>query len=261
MQLNNSFSKIEISIKDSLNYNEFINELKENLQNDKSKIQTNLISILPKNIKVNFPNSTQINLILLGDSKVGKTSFINRYSKNSFALITLSTMGMDNIKQTIKINNKIYKLTIWDTVGQERYRSLPKKYYQNVNGILLLFDLSEKKSFENISHWIENINDNIKRRFTEESNNLIITLIGNKIDLERKVNSEEINKLIKELNIKYFEVSCKLNINVYDSITYNIIQCTNNLNNFDSNPMDCSQLENFNEDGNKKGGCCRKKKE
>ena len=96
---------------------------------------------------------------------------------------------------------------------------------------------------------------------TEESNNLIITLIGNKIDLERKVNSEEINKLIKELNIKYFEVSCKLNINVYDSITYNIIQCTNNLNNFDSNPMDCSQLENFNEDGNKKGGCCRKKKE
>ena len=147
---------------------------------------------------------------------------------------------MDNIKQTIKIKNKIYKLTIWDTVGQERYRSLPKKYYQNVNGILLLFDLNEKKSFENISHWIENINDNIKRRFTEESNNLIITLIGNKIDLERKVNSEEINKLIKELNIKYFEVSCKLNINVYDSITYNIIQCTNNLNNFDSNPMDCS---------------------
>ena len=261
LQLNNSFSKIEISIKDSLNYNEFINELKENLQNDKSKIQTNLISILPKNIKVNFPNSTQINLILLGDSKVGKTSFINRYSKNSFALITLSTMGMDNIKQTIKIKNKIYKLIIWDTVGQERYRSLPKKYYQNVNGILLLFDISEKKSFENISHWIENINDNIKRRFTEESNNLIITLIGNKIDLERKVNSEEINKLIKELNIKYFEVSCKLNINVYDSITYNIIQCTNNLNNFDSNPMDCSQLENFNEDGNKKGGCCRKKKE
>ena len=161
LQLNNSFSKIEISIKDSLNYNEFINELKENLQNDKSKIQTNLISILPKNIKVNFPNSTQINLILLGDSKVGKTSFINRYSKNSFALITLSTMGMDNIKQTIKIKNKIYKLIIWDTVGQERYRSLPKKYYQNVNGILLLFDLSEKKSFENISHWIENINDNI----------------------------------------------------------------------------------------------------
>ena len=246
LQLNNSFSKIEISIKDSLNYNEFINELKENLQNDKSKIQTNLISILPKNIKVNFPNSTQINLILLGDSKVGKTSFINRYSKNSFALITLSTMGMDNIKQTIKIKNKIYKLTIWDTVGQERYRSLPKKYYQNVNGILLLFDLNEKKSFENISHWIENINDNIKRRFTEESNNLIITLIGNKIDLERKVNSEEINKLIKELNIKYFEVSCKLNINVYDSITYNIIQCTNNLNNFDSNPMHCSQLETLN---------------
>ena len=82
LQLNNSFSKIEISIKDSLNYNEFINELKENLQNDKSKIQTNLISILPKNIKVNFPNSTQINLILLGDSKVRKKDFINIYYKN-----------------------------------------------------------------------------------------------------------------------------------------------------------------------------------
>ena len=167
---------------------------------------------------------------------------------------------MDGEKKIIKIKDKIYRLTIWDTAGQERFRAIPKRYYQNVDGILLFFDLNQRQTFDNILNWIKSIHENTKSRFTNESNDLTITLIGNKIDLERKVSHEEINKLVHELNISYFEVSCKFNINIYDSISYNIFECIKKLNNFDLNFSNSTILDNFNQDEIDNGGCCKKKK-
>ncbi len=166
---------------------------------------------------------------------------------------------MDCEKKIIKIKDKIYKLIIWDTAGQERFKAIPKKYYQNVDGILLLFDLSERNSFDNISNWMKSINENTKSRFTNQNNDLTITLIWNKIYLERKVSHEEINKLIQSLNINYFEISCKLNINVNDSIAYNIFECIKKINHINLNFSNSTILENLNQDENDKGGCCKKK--
>ena len=259
LKINSSFIIREISITNSLNYNTFINELKENLNNDQTKILTNIILEMPKSVKLSLPNLPQLKLILLGDTQVGKTAFIHRYCKNSFYQISLSTLGMDCEKKIIKIKDKIYKLIIWDTAGQERFKAIPKKYYQNVDGILLLFDLSERNSFDNISNWMKSINENTKSRFTNQNNDLTITLIGNKIDVERKVSHEEINKLIQSLNINYFEISCKLNINVNDSIAYNIFECIKKINHIDLNFSNSTILENLNQDENVKGGCCKKK--
>ena len=259
LELNPTFIKREISLKTLLNYNEFINDLNENLKKDKSKILTHFISEVPNSTKILAPNLPQIKIILLGDSQVGKTAFINRYCKNSFLQVGLATFGMEDEKKILKIKDKMYRLKIWDTAGQERFRSIPKRYYQNVDGILLLFDLNQRQSFDNILNWIKSINENTRSRFTNESVNLTITLIGNKIDLERKVSHEEINKLVHELNISYFEVSCKLNINIYDSITYNIFECIKKLNNFNLNFSNSTIIDNLNQDEIDKGGCCKKK--
>ena len=259
LELNPTFIKREISLKTLLNYNEFINDLNENLKKDKSKILTHFISEVPNSTKILAPNLPQIKIILLGDSQVGKTAFINRYCKNSFLQVGLATFGMEDEKKILKIKDKMYRLKIWDTAGQERFRSIPKRYYQNVDGILLLFDLNQRQSFDNILNWIKSINENTRSRFTNESVNLTITLIGNKIDLERKVSHEEINKLIQSLNINYFEISCKLNINVNDSIAYNIFECIKKINHIDLNFSNSTILENLNQDENDKAGCCKKK--
>lgn len=170
-----------------------------------------------------------INLILLGESESGKTCFLNRYYHNIFNENFLTTIGIDKCMKIFKIKDKIYKLTLWDTAGQERFRSIPQKYYQNADGALLLFDTNKRDSFENVDLWVEDI-----KRNTKLSTGQKVFLIGNKIDLKREVEKEEAIKKAQEHGFKYFEVSCKINMNLTEVMATMIYKCYNSLDNIEN---------------------------
>ena len=134
-------------------------------------------------------------ILLLGDSMVGKTCFLLKYTDKSFQEIHMSTIGLDYRLKTLTLKNrKTVKLQIWDTAGQDRFRSITKNYYKKANGIILIYDITNKKSYKNIREWINQIKE-------EAVSNVIIYLVGNKIDLEkeRKVKTEEGEKLQKNI--------------------------------------------------------------
>ena len=260
IKLNENFQKIEISLKNKTNLNEFKNTLIQILKNTQINYPINLISepLMPTKIILSQMLKS-INLVLLGDSTVGKTSFIERYFKNYFGNC-LTTIGVDSQIKIIKINNELYKLFIWDTAGQEKYRSLPKKYYKNADGILLLFDVTKQESFNNVSNWIKEINENSN----QNNQNLNIILIGNKIDIDNRIISKENAEIkSKDLNFKYFEASCKYNINIFEVVSEIVIDCYNKKK-MNENINDNSQKTNLrylNNDDNESGskGCCGKK--
>ena len=149
-------------------------------------------------------------ILLLGDSSVGKSCLLLRYCDDSFQDIHLATIGLDFRLKTINLeNNKKIKAQIWDTAGQDRFRAITKNYYRGANGILLIFDITDRSSFEHIRNWIEQIKE-------EAPEQIIIYLVGNKIDNEnnRVVTNEEAKKLAEEFKLKYYETSAKNSINV-----------------------------------------------
>ena len=173
---------------------------------------------LSKNI---IDNPTAQRFLLCGDSCVGKTQFLERFSKNQFSENRPLSTGLDKEIKYFKLYNKIYKVTLWDQPGQERFRAVSRKtYYPKVDGFLLLFDLTDKNTFNNISSWIKEIKDNIPKE-----KETIIYLIGNKIDSSiTDVSKNEAEALAKSLGIQYFEVSCKLNINISEVMSRMIIE-------------------------------------
>ena len=159
----------------------------------------------------------EIKLITLGNSHVGKTSFINRYVENTFSIHISSTIGIDN-KDKIEIidNNEKVKVIIFDTNGQERFKSISFNMLKNANGVLLFFDVTNRDSFDSIKEWMNNIYNFKDEKFP-------IVLIGNKIDInkdERQVLKEEGESEAENYKIKYFETSCKMNINIKETILY-----------------------------------------
>ena len=157
---------------------------------------------------------TTYKFLILGDSSVGKTSFIQKYTNNTFNLYQKSTIGIDYSIQTAHIDNKTIRLQIWDTAGQERYKSIVKSFYHGTQGILLMYDISKEDTFEGISIWLKEIN--------EKNKDVAIILVGNKCDLEdenRKVPFEKGKELADSLSISFFETSAKFNINIKESFT------------------------------------------
>ena len=153
----------------------------------------------------------KIQLIMIGESNVGKTSLIRRYTKNLFNLNHLETAGIEFNSREEKINNKIVKVKIWDTAGQEIFHSLTKNFYRKADGIIIVFDITQKESFDKIHDWIKSVHDNI-----ETYREIQIIIVGNKIDLEekRQVTREEGVKLSEYFEIPYFEASAKNSIGV-----------------------------------------------
>ena len=155
--------------------------------------------------------NTVYKVLLLGDSSVGKTCFLLRYCDRTFQEAHLSTIGLDYRLKTMTLkNNKNIKLQIWDTAGQDRFRALTKNYYKGANGIILIYDISTTQTFENVKVWINQIKE-------EANANVIIYLVGNKIDLptdKRTVSEEEGQKLANEYKFLFKEASAKEGINV-----------------------------------------------
>ena len=173
-------------------------------------------------------NENVYKLLLLGDSTVGKTCFLIKYTDQSFQDIHMATIGLDYRVKTMKLkNNKEVKIQIWDTAGQDRFRAITKNYYKGSHGIILIYDITNRRTFENVQQWISQIRE-------ETSQNVVIYLIGNKIDMkeERKVSTEEGKKLADELGLPFMETSAKegININeVFDDIVERVDKVFGNI--------------------------------
>lgn len=163
-------------------------------------------------------------ILIIGDSGVGKTSILNRFSTDTFNESFISTIGVDFKIKKVNVNGNDVKLQVWDTAGQERFRTITSSYYRGAHGIIIVFDVSDKDSFLNVDHWIKEIDSYCINR------NIQKILIGNKIDLERKVTYEEANYMAIKYGITYLEVSSKFPNASIDSSASNI--------DLDYNPID-----------------------
>ena len=168
-------------------------------------------------------NYYEFKIILLGDPAVGKTTLFNSFMDEEYNPFYLTTLNVDKKTNILRINqNTSAKLKIWDTCGQERYRSLTKIYLQGTHGVLLLYDITEENSFKNLDKWLSLINDCINK---EE---ISIILVGNKIDMEvRKISTEKGQNFAEKNNLMFIETSSKEGTNVKDAfimVTKDIIK-------------------------------------
>lgn len=151
----------------------------------------------------------QFKVILLGNLSVGKTSIVTNFTDQEFRNDYNCTIGIGFKLKTIYINNKVADLQIWDTSGEERYRTITNQYYRDAAGIIITFDLSNESSFFDIVHWIESV-----RCYAKSS--AVIVLIGNKKDLPRKVAYEIAYGFAKEHRVRYYETSARTGENVWE---------------------------------------------
>ena len=158
---------------------------------------------------------TSIKIGLLGDGSVGKTSICNTFTDIEFSDDTMTTVGTAKFEKKITLSNKkVIKLVLWDTAGQERFRSAGFRTIRSVQGIALVFDVINRKSFDNIEKWLNEIKDNFDRP--------CLVLLGNKIDIDEdkwKVSQEEIDKFVQEKKITYYPTSAKTNQGINEAFT------------------------------------------
>ena len=153
-----------------------------------------------------------IKILTLGDTLVGKSSIVLRFSDNRFDDNQLATIGIDYKTKYIKVKDASVKVLLWDTAGQETFRNIARQYYKGANGVLLIYDVCDRKTYERIGFWMDELKQN------NEIEQLYIILVGNKIDLEEKrvVTREEAEKYAEDNNINYLEVSAKTGEGILD---------------------------------------------
>ncbi len=156
-------------------------------------------------------------ILVIGEGAVGKTSIATRYTRGAFKESHLMTLGANFMLKDIKLTDgEKVRLSIWDTAGQERFRKVVETYYKGASGTILTFDLTNKKSFEELDYWKNTSNDKVKE--------MKYVMVGNKLDLEdnREVPTELAQNKADEWGIPYFEASAKTNINIneiFDKMT------------------------------------------
>ena len=165
-------------------------------------------------------------ITLLGDSSVGKTCLAQSFYSQTFSTLMISTIGsVVNYNKGIVYNEVEYELMLWDTAGQERYGSVPKTWCANANAILILYDVSKSESFTGAINWISNLKEKYDVIYEEEDNTKetpenntkpIVALVGNKIDLQRNIDTRTGMNLAKEKKIGYYEISCLYHLNIYE---------------------------------------------
>jgi small GTP-binding protein len=175
--------------------------------------------------QISVKNNENIKVILLGDSLVGKTSFLNQFFSKGFSQNLTSTIGINEYSKMIIYKDNFYKIQIWDTAGQERFESIPRQYYEKMEGVFLFYDITNENSFDNIVKWLKDI-------YGTGNENLIIYILGNKVDLinERKVSYEMGKNFAQLKNTKFMEISCKLDLNISDVVycmIYDILKIEN----------------------------------
>ncbi|KAI6553680.1 Ras- protein Rab-11A [Pyricularia oryzae] len=141
-------------------------------------------------------------VVLIGDSGVGKSNLLSRFTRNEFNLDSKSTIGVEFATRSIQVDSKTIKAQIWDTAGQERYRAITSAYYRGAVGALLVYDISKHQTYENVTRWLKELRDHADA-------NIVIMLVGNKSDLRhlRAVPTEEAKAFASENHLSFIETS------------------------------------------------------
>ena len=156
-------------------------------------------------------------LLIIGDSTVGKTSILSRFANGTFNSNYLATVGLDNFTKDEIIDNKTIRIKMWDTAGQERYKSLTKSFFRNAQGVMVVYDVTNSETYDNLKFWMQSIKNNMSPDMGE----IPIIIVGNKIDCEdREVNAKEAESFWKEQGYPYFETSAKTGKNIDETIKY-----------------------------------------
>ncbi len=157
-------------------------------------------------------------IVVCGDPQVGKTSLILRFTDNAFKRIYIPTLGVHVSDKIFKIKNSIVQLVLWDIAGQTKFKTMRQQFYRGADGIFLIYDLTDPKSFDSIFNWHLEIQEKLK-----DHHDLIGFIIGNKCDFtgEKKISSESAIELANYLNLEYIETSALTGENVDDAF-YNI---------------------------------------
>ncbi|XP_065870093.1 ras-related protein RABA4c [Euphorbia lathyris] len=148
-------------------------------------------------------------VVLIGDSAVGKSQLLARFSRNEFNIDSKATIGVEFQTKSLIIDQKTVKAQIWDTAGQERYRAVTSAYYRGAVGAMLVYDISKCQSFDHITKWLEELRDHA-------DNNIVVMLIGNKSDLGtlRAVPVEDAKEFAQKENLFFMETSALESTNV-----------------------------------------------
>lgn len=192
-----------------------------------------------------------IKLLMIGNSNVGKSCLALRYSDNVYVPNYMPTIGIDFRVRTVDIDDKKYKLQIWDTAGQERFRSITYSYYHGAHGILIIYDVTNKYSFQSVQGWMENITKYAK-------DPLSIILVGNKCDLtSRIVETCEGKELADKYDIGFIETSARSNINVMEAFSLIVNSVRERSGEHIIPPSDIITIESTNDKVEKKKfSCC-----
>ncbi|ETV98683.1 hypothetical protein H310_08786 [Aphanomyces invadans] len=175
-----------------------------------------------------------VKLLLIGDSGVGKSCLLMRYSDDSFTTSFITTIGIDFKVKTIDVDGKRVKLQIWDTAGQERFRTITTAYYRGAMGILLVYDVTDDHSFQNVRNWMRQIQQHA-------SPNVNKILVANKCDVDpsdRAVSKEQGEALAAEYGVQFFETSAKSNLQVDEAFRSIAVDVQKRLAESDSDRLD-----------------------
>lgn len=149
-------------------------------------------------------------IVLIGDSCVGKSNLLSRFTRDEFNLETKSTIGVEFATKSVRLgDNKVIKAQIWDTAGQERYRAITSAYYRGAVGALLVYDISKRTSYDNVERWLKELRDHADK-------NIVILLVGNKSDLKhlRGVSPDEARAYAEKEQLAFIETSALDSTNV-----------------------------------------------
>ncbi|KAK2454424.1 Ras-related protein RABA4d [Trifolium repens] len=203
-------------------------------------------------------------VVLIGDSAVGKTQLLARFSRNQFNVDSKATIGVEFQTKTLIIDNKTVKAQIWDTAGQERYRAVTSAYYRGAVGAMLVYDMTKRQSFDHMSRWLDELRGHADA-------NIVIMLIGNKCDLGtlKAVPTEDAEEFAQRENLFFMETSALESTNVETAFLtilteiYRLISKKTLTANDEADPGGSSGLLKgtriivpSQDVSNKKGGCC-----
>ena len=203
---------------------------------------------------MNYDKTCQI--LLIGDSLVGKTCLIQRYANGIFKEDYITTVGLDYYTKQEMINNLNVSVKLWDTAGQERFKALTPSFFRNAEGVVIAYDVTNSESFDNLKFWISSIKTNL----FEKNIFIPIIIIGNKIDLEdmRDISKDVASAFAKENTFKYFETSAKTGEGVDEAFRdlVNQILANSDKNEEATIERKSVKIEEKKTEKQKKKGCC-----
>ncbi|KAK8675106.1 hypothetical protein V6N13_033176 [Hibiscus sabdariffa] len=160
--------------------------------------------------KVDHEYDYLFKIVLIGDSGVGKSNILSRFTRNEFCLDSKSTIGVEFATRTLEVEGKTVKAQIWDTAGQERYRAITSAYYRGAVGALLVYDITKRQTFDNTVRWLKELREHAG------SNIAVIMMVGNKSDLShlRAVSKEDADTFADKEGLLFFETSALGALNI-----------------------------------------------